>query len=297
MVQPILNYGCEVWAPYLLSKLNNSNLLSICDKLPGESLHIKVCKIILGVHNKSTNNAVRGELGSHPLLINMLCLALKYWWLLNKKCFQGDNSLVVHALLDNRKQCDNNFYNWSSGIKDILQLTDNANIWCKPNILQVNTILPALHAKYNALWFHQTSYFQPKLRCYCTFKEEFGLENYVYMFNKTLSTNFSRLRVSAHSLLIEKGRHLNIPRDKRLCKLCESNEIEDELHFMLKCSYYDKIRVTLFNNISEACTVDFNKLSDNEKFVFLMSVSDYDCILSILRYVNGAFEKRNLLDL
>ena len=38
---------------------------------------IKVCKIILGVHKKSTDNAVRGELGSHPLLwVFMLSLAI-----------------------------------------------------------------------------------------------------------------------------------------------------------------------------------------------------------------------------
>ena len=27
LIQPILNYGCEVWAPYLLTKVNDSNLL------------------------------------------------------------------------------------------------------------------------------------------------------------------------------------------------------------------------------------------------------------------------------
>ena len=29
----------------------------------------------------------------------------------------------------------------------------------------------------------------------------------------------------------------------------------------------------------------------------LMNLSDYDTLLSILRYVNGAFEKRKLLDI
>ena len=83
LIQPILGYGCEVWAPFLLLKLNDLNLLSMCDKFPGETLHVKVCKIMLGVHRKSTNNAVRGELGCYPLLIFMLGLSVKYWWKLN----------------------------------------------------------------------------------------------------------------------------------------------------------------------------------------------------------------------
>ena len=106
LIQPILCYGCEVWAPFLFKNLNASNFLSLCDKLPGEIIHIKVCKLILGVHRKATNNAVRGELGSYPLLITMLCLSIKYWWKLNNNCLDGCNSLAVHALLDNRRICN-----------------------------------------------------------------------------------------------------------------------------------------------------------------------------------------------
>ena len=86
--------------------------------------------------------------------------------------------------------------------------------------------------------------FQPKLRTYCRFKFNFSLENYVLLFQKSLRANFSRLRLSAHSLMIEKGRHFTkkIPVENRLCKLCNFNEIEDEFHFMIKCSYYNNLR-------------------------------------------------------
>ena len=32
--------------------------------------------------------------------------------------------------------------------------------------------------------------------------------------------------------MIERGRHLNIPRTERYCLLCKSNQIEDEKHFL-----------------------------------------------------------------
>ena len=40
-----------------------------------------------------------------------------------------------------------------------------------------------------------------------------------------------KIRISALPLMIERGRHLNIPRTERYCLLCKSNQIEDEKHF------------------------------------------------------------------
>ena len=48
----------------------------------------------------------------------------------------------------------------------------------------------------------------------------------------------TRFRVSAHTLLIEKGRYHNIERGKRICQMCDMNDVEDEYHFILKCPFY-----------------------------------------------------------
>ena len=181
LVQPIASYGSEVWSPYLLRNLNDNNLIDICDKLPAENLHIKLCKLILGVHKKATNHAVRGELGSYPLFLTMISLALKYWWNLNMKCLKGDNSLVIKALVDNRKHTSS--FTWSSGIKGILKIIDRSDIWDKPNLIsKVNfnsTILSSLQMIYDKLWVNSVNNHLAKLRTYCTFKQSFSLENYV----------------------------------------------------------------------------------------------------------------------
>jgi hypothetical protein len=39
--------------------------------------------------------------------------------------------------------------------------------------------------------------------------------------------------------MIERGRHLNIPRTERYCLLCKSNQIEDEKHFLLHCKKFN----------------------------------------------------------
>ena len=47
----------------------------------------------------------------------------------------------------------------------------------------------------------------------------------------------ARLRMSAHILAIETGRHVRpkICKDLRIHKNCDLEEVEDESHFLLKC--------------------------------------------------------------
>ena len=51
----------------------------------------------------------------------------------------------------------------------------------------------------------------------------------------------SKLRCSSHILQIEKGRHTNQPRVKRLCRLC-MGEIETEDHLLIRCTFYNDLR-------------------------------------------------------
>ena len=52
----------------------------------------------------------------------------------------------------------------------------------------------------------------------------------------------TRWRLSNHKLKIEVGRYQRpiIPRDQRVCNVCE--EIEDEAHVIFSCPIYDRIR-------------------------------------------------------
>ena len=49
------------------------------ESLPFEMLHVCYMKIIMGVHSKATNAAVRGELGRYPIGICIVKNMLKYW--------------------------------------------------------------------------------------------------------------------------------------------------------------------------------------------------------------------------
>ena len=57
--------------------------------------------------------------------------------------------------------------------------------------------------------------------------------------NKCDRAAICKIPISAHPLMIERGRHLNIHRTERYCLLCKSNQIEDEKHVFLHCKKFN----------------------------------------------------------
>ena len=96
-----------------------------------------------------------------------------------------------------------------------------------------------------------------KLKLYSSiFSLDSNIPNYLKLNLKQSCTSIiTKLRVSAHTLNIERGRP-KLPRDKRTCKFC--NEVETETHFILFCKAYTTLRDVLFKEFdiykSKLCT-------------------------------------------
>ena len=61
----------------------------------------------------------------------------------------------------------------------------------------------------------------------------------------------AKLRLGNYNLRIENGRQ-STPRlaeHLRICQRCSSNEVENEVHFLLSCNRYDAIRKSLVDDI------------------------------------------------
>ena len=56
---------------------------------------------------------------------------------------------------------------------------------------------------------------------------------------------FCRFRTSNHRLPIEVGRWTKVERHNRLCQLCQSGEIGDELQYVLQCPNFTTVRKKL----------------------------------------------------
>jgi exonuclease III len=124
LIVPILRYGCEIWSPFLLQNVNKDNFLAICDKAIVEKLNNKYCKYLLGVHKYTSNHAVKGELGSHGLLIGFMCQTIKYWL---RVCEAKPGSLLHKTYQENYQLYQEN--------------STNTN-WCKNKLVQKHSQYP-----------------------------------------------------------------------------------------------------------------------------------------------------------
>jgi hypothetical protein len=109
--------------------------------------------------------------------------------------------------------------------------------------------------------------------------------------NSDMKIIFTKLRISAHCLHSETGRHKRpvVVPELRTCTFCNDGSIENEKHFLLNCKLYKDDRTTLFKSLSY---INFNNYSENDKFTFLMSTGngDTEIIKEILKFVNSAYE-------
>ena len=70
---------------------------------------------------------------------------------------------------------------------------------------------------------------------YKMYKNTYGLEKYLKL-DKESRLYITKLRTNNNKLPIVLGRYNNIPRENRICQLCQSGEVGDEYHLILKCS-------------------------------------------------------------
>ena len=105
-------------------------------------------------------------------------------------------------------------------------------------------------------------------------KTNFRLEKYLTLLRPEYRKPICRLRVSAHSLLIEMGRYYT-PRTERICQNCMRNEIEDEEHFIIRCDKFTKAREELFELISSKIK-EFTHLQDKKTLFWILNCEELD---------------------
>lgn len=87
-----------------------------------------------------------------------------------------------------------------------------------------------------------------RLELYCLYRKELIVESNLDNINVLkYKIPLTRFRLSSHDLMIEKGRHVNRLKSKRICTQCNMNVNKTEYHFLLVCPYYTNLRKQSFN--------------------------------------------------
>ena len=231
LIKPILLYASDFWGTLKLPKNN-----------PVEILHRKFCKQLLGVHTQTTNTAVYLEIGRLPLDLYAKKNATKNW---DRICLKHTGNELILASCNESSEGD-----WVHSVKNTLSQVGLLNVYLNEALNEV----PSPQTPCNNLFHREKDIFiqtalnsiqnMSKMRTYRFIKQTWKLEDYLFTVeNISDRTALSKFRLSNHSLAIEKGRHENINLSDRTCPFCPG-QIENEFHFLIKCSTYASLRQT-----------------------------------------------------
>ena len=236
-IAPIALYNAENWMTFTdkeIQKFSSDSIFQRIRNAKVDILHRKFLKYILGVSPSCPNLCMYGETNEIPLSSKGLRLMLNFWQRVSKL---SDTTLVKKALLENIALRSN----WILTIEKLLgnlaltEETENTPLFKEKS-------KRSIQSKFSDYWRNTVAADTSRLLFYKSIKNQFEFENYLNIPSFENRRAISKLRCSDHSLQIETGRHINIPRESRFCNICPMNVIETEEHFLTCCTFFNRFK-------------------------------------------------------
>ena len=224
-VQPILLYGCEVWGSQSIDLVSRAQL--------------RFLKLALGMHKTTPSCMIFGDLGCYPIRTEINSRLLTYWYKLMIDKNNNVNKLSCTMLRLHMNLYNNGDYKlpWLEHVHSTLNNLGLTFYWHRQLVsVQVfkNMVKQRIRDQYLQTWNGEI-YNNNLCYNYRMFKTKFCFERYLVILDGALRRNILKLRFSNHKLPIHSQRFLNIPRDERVCELCETGELGDEFHYLFNC--------------------------------------------------------------
>ena len=263
------------------------------DKIPLESLHLGYCKHVLGVNKNSSNFGVRTELGRLPIDCHIKVQSLIYL----ARLYTSDiNPLLEESFQLSESLDASGVYTWVSYAKDILSESeiDIERLKACRDQKSLNNIKKyikcQMHTYYSKLFENKLNSIdeKSKLFFYKKLNIKFLTKPYLSISNFEFRRLITKLRISDHVLLIEKGRHFKIPREERLCQKCKL--LDDEIHFLLHCTINSNLRKEYFEFLSYDSF--FKDLSISEKIIYILNPSTPTEVNKLGSFIKKSIELR-----
>ena len=252
-------------------------------------MQTKFLKQVLGVQIQTTNVGVLLETGELPMINHAKKHCIKNWVRLMRN---KGNNLSQMSLNDAME----GGLIWIENIKKELFSVGLGNIFL--SVKNATDHIEHIYFQRINDIFHQLSFAKirekgSKLRTYGLFKEDIGYEKYLTEVTSVQKrVALTKFRLSNHTLMIEKGRHLKIENNKRYCPFCP-NLIEDEIHFLFICKTFEKHRKIFLKNIEPIVGSAYFRISSESKLVRMMT--DPLLIKITAEYVQNTMEIRTFL--
>lgn len=201
-----------------------------------EKLQGKLCKNILGVSKYTPDTTAKAEMGVYPIMAIILKHIFSYW---QHVIHSSSNSLLHETLLTTMQMDRNDITSYYTRIKNLLTILDlRSGIYLVHN-KEVNKYSEKFKIKYKELFvLHYFKNLKPtgKTTIYHDIKKNYKFEPYLlFIKDKNLRNNITRIRTSSHPLPVEYYRRKGLQRAQRICNLCVTDSVGDEMHILNLC--------------------------------------------------------------
>lgn len=270
-VLPVLLYGCEVWGFEDVTVLLRFQL--------------RFLKMILGVKKSTPSCMIFGETGCYPLDLDIKVRILTFWYNLTfgaASVYSAKISRLVLMLSSRQNEVTEFKFKWLDYVKSVLNDLGLTFLWFNP-IYSVNqfksVVKQRLRDQYLQTWNSDLA--GNSICCnYRLFKQDFCFEKYLVTLPYRLRQAVLKFRLSNHKLPVQQLRAQAIPRDERICIMCDLGEIGDEFHYLFNCSTC---------RIKEARQIYLHKFYQHHpnilKFRSLMNVVKKSALFRLAKFV------------
>jgi len=263
LVVPIITYGAEVWGA-TLSPFELGN--------PLERMHLGFLKRITGMRVSTDSNVVLLELGRKPLTERVWWKVGTFWGRLQQLRRQrGPTEPMHHILSDNAclAQCRQG-QGWRScwslrafrGLHAIGFQGEESSMMdldVENGASDVAGLFEVRRLNFHRKQREDCMKDNRDLYTSASYEHKKGerMRTYLWLFYDsdwslcTTTTSWqgrkdmkqlTRFRTGSHDLSIVRGAWSGTARDRRICRCCPMNVVEDETHFILECTAYSHVR-------------------------------------------------------
>ena len=274
-VQPIMQYGSEIWGLY--------DSASHC-----ENVHLFALKKFLGVSIKTPNDLVYGEVNRFPIYLNSAVRCIKYWLKLTQmeQARLPKKAYNMLYILDARGKS-----NWVTMVKRKLYGLGFGFVWLQQGVGNVREFISTFRLRLiDCRWQEWTSHIHESNRF--DFYRPIGLVHCVPTYislemNRHLKQIMTRFRFGISDIFTHHYRYRRHTESDLMCPLCKDDE-ENELHFVLICPALNDLRVQLIPPKYYRCPSQF-------RLTLLLAATNETLVKQLAMFLYKSFKRRSIV--